>query len=529
VYSSTGTPVPITIPANSSSVAATFYSPGSTSGNLSFSLAVDSTVNACFTLSTSSTTINLTGQAASVTPGMDISGWFAYKNPLTDSTLTASTPPRLNSLHWVVTPTLFPVNIYCALVCKYAQLPSSTQLTTQTLPTSPLAQLYKGYLTSASPVDIYFNNLVRGQAYALTCYVESTEANPASRKNTNYTSLNEGSVAQNNTMDHIPKPTDPPSGLTLSFSSTLSATVQSAILAYCQSLFSTSNGGGIVCQDSSGKTAPGVSIVTNNTCPSSSKRLRVLTTPSTTPSPSASPSPSPSASPSVFYSVYAIPSPTSNNDAPTASNPTGALSTMKTNIQSTTTNFWTSTLGLPSAPAFTGVSTVSDSIAPNPTYSVNTTLSSFTYSTGQYSIVLNYNQTTPYQGYFSVVAGNTAPSAATIKSCTNAALCGNFTLAAPSVTISATAGQSTFTIGQQYTVWVVFYNTIPNASNPSSVQNVYSFTPSCPSGQVVSNGACTTPAPPTPTPTPATTNTTATSTIAMSLTTLLAMNVLLFN
>jgi hypothetical protein len=515
---------PIAIPAGSTSVSANFYSPLSTTTTAqTFTLSVD---NACFALNNSSVTVNLSGTAAAVTPGMDISGWFAYKNPSTDTTLTGANPPKLNSLHWVVTPTVFPVNIYCALVCKYAQQPSGPQLQAQSLTTSPLVQQYKGYLGTASSSDIYFNNLVRGQSYAISCYVESTETNPSVRKSTNYTSQFSGSVAQNNTVDYSPVATDSPSGLTLSFSSAPSATVQAAILAYCQSLFSSSTGG-IVCQDSSGKTAPGVSLSNNYTCPSSSKRLRVLTTP--TPA-STTPAPSPAASSSYYYSVYAIPSPIANANAPAASNPTGALSTMKTAITSSPTTFFTSTLGLSAAPAFTGVSTVSDSSAPTPTFTVNTTLSSYTYSTGQYTVVLNYNQTTQYQGYFSVVSGNIAPTATTIKSCTNAALCGNFTLTSPTTTISGTAGQSTFTIGQQYSVFVVFYNTIPNANNPSTVQNVYQFTPACPSGQVVSNGSCTTaPTPTPPSPTPATTNTTATSTIAMSLTTLLAMNVLLFN
>jgi len=143
-----------------------------------------------------------------------------------------------------------------------------------------------------------------------------------------------------------------------------------------------------------------------------------------------------------------------------------------------------------------------------------------------FNATLWFNQSDIYQGYWILSPGTNAPAAATIQACTDANLCGNFTLMQPNVTLSKTVTSGSLTIGTSYTLYVVFYNMVPGATLASTVTSVYTFTPQCPTGQTVQNGVCTATVAPTPTNG---TNTTATSTIAMSLTTLIAMNVLLFN
>jgi hypothetical protein len=168
----------------------------------------------------------------------------------------------------------------------------------------------------------------------------------------------------------------------------------------------------------------------------------------------------------------------------------------------------------------TNVGVISDTTAPVVTVTPGAQSND---STGKFSAVVNYNGTVAYDCYYQILSGTTAPTATNIQSCTSTTSCGKVVLQAPSVTISNTVTPA-FTIGTAYTVWATCYNRVPGAQLASTVINVYSFTPVCPTGKVVTNGACTDPVVPPP---PSTT--TSSNFVFMSIASMIAVIFLIFN
>ncbi|MCP3686380.1 MAG: hypothetical protein GY861_27365, partial [bacterium] len=61
--------------------------------------------NTCFTLSLSAVSADLSATAPVITKAVDTKAWCVFKNPKTDTFIIASTPPKLNGMRWVCTPT----------------------------------------------------------------------------------------------------------------------------------------------------------------------------------------------------------------------------------------------------------------------------------------------------------------------------------------------------------------------------------------------------------------------------------------
>jgi hypothetical protein len=279
--------------------------------------------------------------------------------------------------------------------------------------------------------------------------------------------------------------------------------------------------------------APGSALTPNVTCPAAASRLRSLQSPTPSPTPAAPTpaAPTPAApTPTFTILLCAVPDVVCKDNVPAArrlrdlqatSNLASLVKGIQTNLADNTK--LEAAVGLKGL-GLTGVATVSDAVAPAivlPPVGATSNLSD-----GTYSVVVNYNITNvSYQCYYQVLAGTTAPAAAGIRACTSTTTCGTFILSTTPATVSNKA-QPAWTIGNSYTVWAVCYNRVPGAQLASNILNLYYFTPTCPTGQTVSAGACVTPPPPTPsvTPTPTPSNY-----LFMSLASIIAMIFLLLN
>jgi hypothetical protein len=396
-------------------------------------------------------------------------------------------------------------------------------------------QVWWKYFSSNSKEDVYFDGLSRGQSYAMTCVVSTTETLASSRRTQNFTVKSTGTG--NATSDLIPVPVDATVCLSLTFTIDPSADLRKAILGFCQNTFSAGAAkpiltGCVVCQDDKQTSIAGSELPKNTTCPTAASRLRSLATPAPTPATPVVPVTPPAPVPTFVYSVCAVPSVTCKDNVVAVRRRLRDLSTstglanvltnsVKNALADSATLIKTLNLAANANIGLTNVGIVSDATAPVIVLSASGAQSND--NTGKFSTVVNFNGTASYQCYYQVLSGTTAPTAANIKACTNTSSCGSFILLAPSVTVSNTVSPA-FTIGNDYTVFAACYNRVPGAQNASSILTLYTFKPVCPTGQSVVNGICATPTPPVPVPAPTSSNY-----IFMSIASIVAMIFILFN
>jgi hypothetical protein len=465
--------------------------------------------NTCFNLNKTTLTVSLTPNVGGITATTNIGTWFVYKDPATDTVLTGSSPTRLNGLRWVVTPTFALLNIYCALVCKNAAVPSDASLIGQTVVTGPLYQYYSSYYPTAnSATDMIFAGLVRGQDYALTCVSETTEFDQLTRKRNNYTSM--GDTNGDLTVTYTPQDVEKTVCLTFTFNvAAPTQAIKNAILGFCQNTFSAGAQnailtGCIVCVDSDNKTVDGQSLPVNVTCPAARRRLRSLTTSTRILTDAEQVADTVE---TFVYNICAVQSVTCNSNVPASRRlrdlqNSGVFRVITGTVQEGLKDAETmaATLKVPvTSITLASVGVVQDTVAPVIAVTLGTASND---NSGNFSAVVLFDQTSSYDCYYQVISGTTKPSAVNIKGCTNTSTCGMVVLKSPSVTVTNTVSPA-FTVGSSYTVWAVCYNQVPGAQLASNVFSVYVFTPVCPTGQTVANGVCTTPQPPTPvTPTP---------------------------
>jgi len=387
------------------------------------------------------------------------------------------------------------------------------------------------YFKDKTPVQMIFSGLARGESYALMCVIETTQSSATNRKSINYTINAEGTG--NSSVNFIPTPVDSTVCINFRSSLVLSDSDKSLIMGWCQSSYSKSSakpvtGGCVMCTDSNGKVLPGFTVPKNVTCPSAVRRLRYLTAMTTDPV-----VPVVVVPPTTFdYLVCAVQPVTCNSNVNTVTARVRSLAT-QTGLASVIMNVVlpglkdfdsiTASLGK-NITSFLSTTTISDSVAPIVAYTKGT---SSNQKSGFYSVIINYNATTSYDCYYQVSAGTTAPTAASIKGCTSTTNCGMWVLKAPGGTIEGTASPA-FTVGTAYSVFFTCYNRVPGAQLASAVTTAYTFTPVCPVGTELKEGACNKITPPKPTVAPPT-NTTSSNFVFVSLTALVAMMFMLFD
>ena len=477
----------------------------------------------CFTFSASTALVALTG--IPITLPSSVSEWFVFQTPSTDKVLTAVSPTKLNALRWIVTPTAFPINIYCSLVCKNAATPTDADIIGKLSTVSTMNKYWSQYFASTAASDVLFEGLIRGQAYKISCVVQTTETKAENRKSSSFSSSSVPSSSP--ATDYIPTPVESTVCLSLTFSELPTDTMKNAILGYCQLSFSLSaakpiTGGGVVCVDLDGKTARGYSLpaAVNVTCPSAATRLRrVLSTPPaspttptpTTPAPTAPKTPAPYSGPTFIYRVCATPSVLSPTNAvfparrlrdlkttrelqtpaptPAPAPATGVSKIISSIVLAALKDEKTASATLGITVKVLSVAVVEDSVAPVLTGLITYGATSSD-STGKFSAVVNFSSTTvSYTCYYQVISGTTAPTSASIKSCVNTTSCGKVILQSPSVTVSNQVSPA-FSIGVDYTLWLVCFNSVPNAQLASEVLKAYTFKVACPAGQTNTNGVC---------------------------------------
>ncbi|MCP3686304.1 MAG: hypothetical protein GY861_26980, partial [bacterium] len=226
--------------------------------------------NACFTVSPSTLTIHLTGTAPTLTKEVDPKAWCVFKNPKTDTYITASTPPRFNGIRWVCTPAFFPFIMFCVLYCKTGKTPTHADIIAQKGTDSPLQQFATIYFDADKEYTLAFVGLARGQSFTLKCIVQTTETDVKSRKVSPWSvsSWVDGKV----TKDLIPVPVDPTACVEFTLSGEKApAGFVNALLKFCQNVFSPGGSppistGCIICSDDSGATAPGSAFTKNVVC-----------------------------------------------------------------------------------------------------------------------------------------------------------------------------------------------------------------------------------------------------------------------
>jgi hypothetical protein len=503
---------------------AAMFSVDNVDATLTQSFTLDALVNTCFQVDRTTVTVAISGESPSLAANVVTSGWFVYQNPETEPKIISANPTRLSSLLWVMTPTMFPLNVFCALVCKTAPaLVTADVRGTGTLVLGVLARITTMYVTSTRAVDLFFDGLVRGNSYSLTCIVETTESLASARKVQNFTqnSLPSG----NTTVDFTPNKVDSTICLTFVFSKLPSDALKKFILGYCQNAFTAGAArpittGCVTCVDDAGLTVAGSALPTDVTCPSAARRLRNL---------QADPVVVPVVVPSFTYNICAVPSVICatnvvstrrlRNLADSPGLRTVIEGTVRENLKDEAAF---ANLNYPNT-GVTAVNVVSDTVAPVIVWTTGATSND---NTGKYSVVINYNATTTFDCYYQVLSGTAAPTAASLKACTSAGNCGKFVVQAPSVTVAGTTNPA-YQIGNSYTLWAACYNRVPGAQLASAVKNVYTFTPACPTGQQVTGGVCTAPAPVTPVPTSNTT--TSSNFVFISLASIVAMVFLLLN
>jgi len=281
-------------------------------------------------------------------------------------------------------------------------------------------------------------------------------------------------------------------------------------------------------------TAPGSALPLNTTCPTATSRLRALSmTAAVTTATTTTTTTTPVVAPTTYpYQVCAVPSVLSNTNVPSSrrlrnlSGITGLQSTMTNTLVANLKDSATlqKTLALATPVRVSAVGVVTDSTAPaldntataTQNVWVNTPVPTAT-PNGAFSLTFNFTSATlplsqMYQCYYQIISGTTAPTdASQIRACTSTTNCGAFAIgnnykSTNPVTVISNTMSPAFVIGTTYSLFASCYNQVPNASlNWTGL--LYSYTPTCPSTQTVSNGACVTPTPPV-TPTPATTTST---------------------
>jgi hypothetical protein len=366
------------------------------------------------------------------------------------------------------------------------------------------------YFNTAKNYDLLFQNLVRGQSYALNCVVQSTEAAVANRKTSTYATSSWGTG--NTTKDFIPTPVDPTICLSFAFATAIDDSIKGLILGFAQNVFSPGAAtpittGCIICQDDAKKTVNGYALPTNVTCTSARRRLKSLSNNRllTTPPVATNTTTTPAAPAPVFsYTICAIPSVTCPTNL-VATRRLRNLATAVSGLQTLMTARVQTALASPAlmktvlgvtVPAFT-VQSVSDTKAPD--------VSSVTFTgsvelTGAFKVAAVYNLTTAYTCYWQVAPTANKPATGdAIRSCTSTTNCGSVTLQTPGFNAAGTFNPIP-AIGTPHSVFFVCYNQVPGATLASAIVAAVSFTLACPSTQTLSGTTCVTP--PTPTPVP---------------------------
>lgn len=218
-------------------------------------------INTCFSWANANVNINFSGEVAKFAD-KDYSTSFKYMNGAKDK------PTEMNALKFTYTSDIFPVYLYCALVCNNKDYPSDETILAYNTPNTPLVQYYMGVFTDKNPQTILFKNLVRNMQYKMRCILKNTSTKSAGNSTDNTKPFNYAN-AGNNATDSTPVPimTEKLANKTCIqylFNEEVAKTPKQKLVEYCQKMFTEDNwsdNGCVICSDSLGNImAPGISM-----------------------------------------------------------------------------------------------------------------------------------------------------------------------------------------------------------------------------------------------------------------------------
>jgi hypothetical protein len=346
-------------------------------------------------------------------------------------------------------------------------------------------QYYTNMITSPStPVDIWFNGLIRGRQYFLKCLITSTHA-VASQKTTIPVSLMSVTKSDGNSTVFTVPSTVSTQCVSYNFTSNPGNSTKTALINYCQNQYSANgwSNGCVVCTDSDvSYMAPGLPNPTNTTC-----RANSTTTLRNLQGNSGNANENANENAKVNYTVLTlcpVPSPICSSDF---SNGGKGYTDMITTLSGlNTASALKSALNIDNL-AINTTSTSSDSTNPNITQISYTVDSPATQSgTMKFTVKLPAGAT-PLVCYWQIAS--TAPASfQALMSCTGN-LCGKTKVNSNGSQVSVNA--NAFSYATNYNVYIGCVNDIPGAQRQTAVTPIltpFSFTE--PSKEPVKNQTC---------------------------------------
>jgi len=204
--------------------------------------------NACYSWIQKSLTIYISGFISVFPKNINIYQSFKYYNYDTDSTLQGK-----NTIKFTIYPQVIPSYFSCALVCIDSKYPEEEDIRNSKGVVSPLLKFYKTMIVKSNPLDIIFDNLIRGQKYKLRCLIDSIEGEIFQRKSIG--TFMDSYIYDNGTT--VPIKTLPqikPQCVQYIFNNEPSLDLKSNMMNFCQNIFMKNStwelNGCIVCTDS---------------------------------------------------------------------------------------------------------------------------------------------------------------------------------------------------------------------------------------------------------------------------------------
>jgi hypothetical protein len=422
--------------------------------------------NTCYTFGTTNTvSINISGTLGKVATDLNLSSNFKYFNSLTDPKLDK------NAIRFQFTAPTVPVYIFCALSCINMAYPQDADILVPKLAPTNLIQFYSNYITTLTPLDIVFTNLVRGQQYHLRCLVQSAQGDPTLRTTASISFENFAVTGGNSTTINIsPQASQPTQCAQFQFLADPGTASKNLLVNYCQTVFSApgSDANGCpICTTSDMSYFPaGLSFPQNITCTATTKsRLRFLQASTASP---AAPSNTTSTDVPTTLTVCPVPSPICKTDIAAGGKSyndylnafTGALKTValfKTNLNvdiklnSTTPFIIINDATVPDITKVTGV--------------IGTPA-----TTGALSFTLN--GISPVVCYWQLTDSTTAPVFTALSGCTDPSWCGKVRVGAATTTVNMGTPLKPFSATSTYNIYIGCTNDIPMSQQFSAVKSI---------------------------------------------------------
>jgi len=171
---------------------------------------------------------------------------------------------KKNSFIIIYTPKIFPVYLFCSIVCYDSEFPSDEEI----LSSTDKNWFFQKYVNSKDRFEIYFNNLMKNTQYKIKCIVQTTESDIMQRKHFSsemfrlYLKENIGFI----TLIDIKTSKMPATRcINFEFRKIIGNIIKDALLNYCQKFYNKYDGC-VVCIDNAKRNSLGIDFGTFYGC-----------------------------------------------------------------------------------------------------------------------------------------------------------------------------------------------------------------------------------------------------------------------